>query len=113
MVNFGDIVKVVIFALEIIYLIKMIFKRKLYDEMLKWKQDSKGSTALLIKGQDELANPHSPRRLRSKSTNHTSLLILHPVGWKFVNCLTMFQILIIFLCVCRCSSALSYMKGIL
>lgn len=50
MVNFGDIVKVVIFALEIIYLIKMIFKRKLYDEMLKWKQDSKGSTALLIKG---------------------------------------------------------------
>ena len=28
----------------------MIFKRKLYDEMLKWKQDSKGSTALLIKG---------------------------------------------------------------
>ena len=50
MVNSGDIVKVVIFALEIIYLIKMIFKRKLYDEMLKWKQDSKGSTALLIKG---------------------------------------------------------------
>ena len=50
MVNFGDIVKVVNFALEIIYLIKMIFKRKLYDEMLKWKQDSKGSTALLIKG---------------------------------------------------------------
>lgn len=50
MVNFGDIVKVVIFALEIIYLIKMIFKRKLYDEMQKWKQDSKGSTALLIKG---------------------------------------------------------------
>lgn len=29
---------------------QMIFKRKLYDEMLKWKQDSKGSTALLIKG---------------------------------------------------------------
>lgn len=28
----------------------MIFKRKLYDEMLKWKQDSSGSTALLIKG---------------------------------------------------------------
>lgn len=49
MVNSGDIVKVVIFALEIIYLIKMIFKRKLYDEMLKWKQDSKGSTALAMR----------------------------------------------------------------
>lgn len=29
---------------------QMIFKRKLYDEMLRWKQDSNGSTALLIKG---------------------------------------------------------------
>lgn len=28
----------------------MIFKRKLYDEMLKWKQESVGQTALLIKG---------------------------------------------------------------
>lgn len=27
-----------------------IFKRKLYDEMLKWKHDSNGRTALLIKG---------------------------------------------------------------
>lgn len=28
----------------------MIFKRKLYDEMLKWKRESEGRTALLIKG---------------------------------------------------------------
>lgn len=28
----------------------MIFKRKLYDEMLKWKRESDGQTALLIKG---------------------------------------------------------------
>lgn len=28
----------------------MIFKRKLYDEMLRWKQEFKGQTALLIKG---------------------------------------------------------------
>ena len=27
-----------------------IFRRKLYDQMLKWKQDSDGSSALLIKG---------------------------------------------------------------
>ena len=27
-----------------------IFKRKLYDKMLKWKQERSGSTALLIKG---------------------------------------------------------------
>ncbi len=29
---------------------KRIFKRKLYDRMLQWKQDSNGKTALLIKG---------------------------------------------------------------
>lgn len=28
----------------------MIFKRKLYSEMLRWKQESQGSSALLIKG---------------------------------------------------------------
>lgn len=28
----------------------MIFKRKLYDDMLRWKQERQGSTALLIKG---------------------------------------------------------------
>ena len=28
----------------------VIFKRKLYDEMLRWKQESQGRTALLVKG---------------------------------------------------------------
>ena len=28
----------------------MVFKRKIYDEMLRWKQSSQGKTALLIKG---------------------------------------------------------------
>lgn len=28
----------------------MVFKRKIYDEMLAWKQESKGETALLIEG---------------------------------------------------------------
>ena len=45
----GIIAKVVIFALELHSDI-MIFKRKLYTEMLQWKQDSNGASALLIKG---------------------------------------------------------------
>ena len=45
----GIIAKVVIFALELHSAI-MIFKRKLYTEMLQWKQDSNGASALLIKG---------------------------------------------------------------
>jgi hypothetical protein len=28
----------------------MIFRRKIYDKMLQWKQQRKGHTALLIKG---------------------------------------------------------------
>ena len=27
-----------------------IFKRKIYDRMIKWKAESNGNTALLIKG---------------------------------------------------------------
>lgn len=45
----GIIAKVAIFALELHSAI-MIFKRKLYTEMLQWKQDSNGASALLIKG---------------------------------------------------------------
>lgn len=29
---------------------EMLFKRKLYDKMLQWKQERDGKTALLIKG---------------------------------------------------------------
>ena len=36
-----------------------IFKRKIYDAMLRWKHDSAGSTALMIEG---------PRRRLGKST---------------------------------------------
>ena len=28
----------------------MIFKRKIYDELLQWKNESKGRTALLVEG---------------------------------------------------------------
>ena len=28
----------------------MVFKRKIYDKMLKWKSEQDGKTALLIKG---------------------------------------------------------------
>ncbi len=45
----GIIVKPAIFVLELHHDI-MIFKRKLYTEMLQWKQDSNGASALLIKG---------------------------------------------------------------
>ncbi|MBQ2441529.1 MAG: AAA family ATPase, partial [Paludibacteraceae bacterium] len=29
---------------------KRVFKRKIYDEMLRWKESRNGTTALLIKG---------------------------------------------------------------
>lgn len=45
----GIITKVAIFALELHSDI-MIFKRKLYTEMLQWRQDSNGASVLLIKG---------------------------------------------------------------
>ena len=49
LIYLGIIAKVVIFALELHSDI-MIFKRKLYTEMLQGKQDSNGASALLIKG---------------------------------------------------------------
>ena len=34
----------------------MIFKRKIYDELVKWKRTDEGKTAVLIQGQGELVN---------------------------------------------------------
>lgn len=33
-----------------------IFKRKIYERMLQWKQESDGQTALLIKGARRIGN---------------------------------------------------------
>lgn len=66
LIYLGIIAKVAIFALELHSDI-MIFKRKLYTEMLQWKQDSNGASALLIKGQGVSANPLLRRSLPSMS----------------------------------------------
>lgn len=38
-----------IFAFDLQY-INMIFRRKIYNELISWKQEDNGSTAILIKG---------------------------------------------------------------
>lgn len=40
----------------------MIFKRKVYDELLQWKQEDDGTTAILIKKRVVSENLLSPRR---------------------------------------------------
>lgn len=66
-----------------------IFKRKIYDRLLKWKQESNGKTALLIEGArrigkstivEEFAkntnpifsstSPNAPRKSRTSSTTY-------------------------------------------
>ena len=36
---------------------KKVFKRKIYDRMLQWKQERDGKTALLVKGADGEQQP--------------------------------------------------------
>ncbi len=51
---------------------KKVFERKIYQEMLNWKNESNGKTALLIKGQDVLEN----LRLL-KNLHKTSILVIY------------------------------------
>ena len=37
---------------------EMIFERKIYQKMLKWKNESNGKTALLIKGMEHHGKVH-------------------------------------------------------
>jgi hypothetical protein len=41
---------------------KIIFKRKLYAHMLRWKNESSGKTALLIKGARRVGSYQSVRQ---------------------------------------------------
>ena len=46
-----------------------IFKRKLYDKLLDWKNNRKGRTAVLIEGARRVANPRWQDYLLRTSTN--------------------------------------------
>ena len=50
--NLREIGKCVIFASEIAFDImeKRVFRRKIYDRILQWKQESDGESALMIQG---------------------------------------------------------------
>lgn len=53
-------------------MLEKIFKRKIYERMLRWKQESDGHTALLIKGARRIGNRPLPRNLLVKS--------MHPIS---------------------------------
>lgn len=65
-------IKSIIFALKSKTMAEDIirFKRKMYDTMLKWKQERNGDTALLIQELVALANQLLPRSLHEMSISH-------------------------------------------
>lgn len=54
----------------------VIFKRKLYNRMLAWKNDRKGSTALLVKGARRVGKSTLVEQLPNNNIGHTM-----PKGW--------------------------------
>ena len=51
-----------------------MFKRKIYDKLLAWKQESAGKTALLIEGAVELGNLLLWKNLRKMNMNSYILI---------------------------------------
>ena len=54
----------------------VIFKRKLYNRMLAWKNDRKGSTALLVKGARRVGKSTLVEQFAEQQYGHTM-----PKGW--------------------------------
>lgn len=75
-----------------------VFKRKLYDKMLDWKQTRDGSTALLIKGARRVGKSTIAEEFAKTSIKaiYSSTLLMHqqPCG----RLLTTFLTAIIFSC---------------
>lgn len=73
-----------------------MFKRKIYDKMLQWKNESGGNTALLVEGARRIGNRQSLRSLQRTNMKAIYLLILLQRRKRSESFLTMFPILIIF-----------------
>ena len=41
-----------------------MFKRKIYDKLVEWKNESQGKTALMIEGARRIGNPPLQRNLQ-------------------------------------------------
>ena len=54
----------------------VIFKRKQYNRMLAWKNERKGSTALLVKGARRVGKSTLVEQLAEQHIGHTM-----PKGW--------------------------------
>lgn len=53
-------------------MIQRIFRRKIYDKILKWKEENQGKTALLIEGARREGNQLSWKNLLERNINHIS-----------------------------------------
>ena len=69
-----------------------MFKRKIYDKMLQWKNESGGNTALLVEVQGVSENRQSLRSLRRTNMKAIYLLILLQRRKRSESFLTMFPI---------------------
>ena len=70
-----------------------MFKRKIYDKMLQWKNESGGNTALLVeRAQGVSENRQSLRSLRRMNMKAIYLLILLQRRKRSESFLTMFPI---------------------
>lgn len=89
-----------------------MFKRKIYDRLVEWKQESNGKTALLIEGARRVGKSTVAEEFAKKEYK-SYILIDFSVASKAVreNCLKMFLIWIIFSCSCSYNTELICMKG--
>lgn len=71
-----------------------VFKRKLYDKMLNWKQTRDGSTALLIKGARRVGKSTIAEEFAKNEYKSSLLMHQQPCG----RLLTTFLTAIIFSC---------------
>ena len=53
----------------------MIFKRKIYDELLQWKRTDEGRTAVLIQGCETCREIHHRRRICGTNEYETHILV--------------------------------------
>lgn len=82
----------------------MIFKRKIYDELLRWKRTDEGRTAVLIQGARRVGKSTVAEEFATNEYDTHILVDLPHVPPKSATCSMMYLTLTVFSCGCNWST---------
>ena len=90
----------------------MFMKRKIEEKLLKWKKESNGKTALLIDGARRVGKSYIVEEFAKQHYKSYILIDFNQVGSEITDLIWIYEISIVFLCICLLLLMWNYYKNL-